>query len=335
MKEKSSVRYKEFCPASMEKPPFQTDEPLPAGVPMPSPMPEPDPRGTGYTEYRESDCIEAPIEGINNHMMRHVSSLVQVSSTGLFRVGDRFHNFQSGFASYCVFITLEGRGRCRYRGIARDLKRGDILFNCNYEPTQTFSTDEEWLFCFFNLYGEPCRLYEEMWNRGGFEIISVDNVEHYDEYRRLVNEAINRPGRASFLEIHRLMTDMFTELLVARERQADTAENASLPTWVNDAMQYMSVNYRENQRISDIADRYFLSVDYFTRTFKKFTGKTPKEYLTFCRIDEAAILLRGTNLSVAEIASEAGFASQSLFTRVFRRVYGCTPLEYRKKGLKK
>ncbi len=73
--------------------------------------------GTDYTEYRNLDNPDEPIDAINHHMWRHMGSFIQVSSTGFFKEGSGFQNFQSGFNNYCLFITLGGQGRACYRNI--------------------------------------------------------------------------------------------------------------------------------------------------------------------------------------------------------------------------
>ncbi|KFI52513.1 helix-turn-helix transcriptional regulator, partial [Bifidobacterium callitrichos] len=63
--------------------------------------------------------------------------------------------------------------------------------------------------------------------------------------------------------------------------------------------------------------------------FRRYVGRTPNEYLTDRRLEEAKRLLDGTNGSVAEIARTCGFSSSSYFIGVFRRRTGLTPKAYR------
>ena len=72
----------------------------------------------------------------------------------------------------------------------------------------------------------------------------------------------------------------------------------------------------------------------FIRRFKRYTGKTPKEYQMACRMERATALLVGSDLSLSEIAARCGFASHSFFSKTFRRLYGITPTEYRQGLLK-
>ena len=60
----------------------------------------------------------------------------------------------------------------------------------------------------------------------------------------------------------------------------------------------------------------------FSRAFRASTGRSPYRWLTARRIAQAEILLRDTQLPLAEIAISCGFADQSHFSRVFHRAIG-------------
>ena len=89
-------------------------------------------------------------------------------------------------------------------------------------------------------------------------------------------------------------------------------------------------HYGENIQIGDIAEYVSLSRYYFTRLFRKETGRTPNEYLADVRINAAKEMLTERILSVAEIAEQCGFANTSHFTRFFREKTGQTPAAFRK-----
>ena len=57
-------------------------------------------------------------------------------------------------------------------------------------------------------------------------------------------------------------------------------------------------------------------------------GKSPIDYLTEYRINEACKLLRAGNLSIAEVAISVGFFDQFYFSRVFKRAKGVPPSRY-------
>ena len=51
------------------------------------------------------------------------------------------------------------------------------------------------------------------------------------------------------------------------------------------------------------------------------------------RLSNGARLLRETDHSIAEIASEVGFADQSYFDKRFKRAFGKAPKEFRREAV--
>lgn len=105
--------------------------------------------------------------------------------------------------------------------------------------------------------------------------------------------------------------------------------NASHKT-VSEIAGYINNNYYEPITLSSIANRFFISPCYLSRTFKKITGFTFVEYLNGVRIKEAQKLLHKTNLHVSEISEKVGYKSTTHFGRIFKNITGTSPLLYRK-----
>lgn len=76
--------------------------------------------------------------------------------------------------------------------------------------------------------------------------------------------------------------------------------------------------------VNDLASLLNLSSSQFSRLFKKTVGASPYRYLQRKRIERAIDLMRGPD-SLAQIAQDVGFSSQSHFTEVFRAITGTTP----------
>jgi len=85
----------------------------------------------------------------------------------------------------------------------------------------------------------------------------------------------------------------------------------------------------KNLNIEELSDS--LNVDYslFRKSFKKYTGLSPKQYHSSLRIKQAVHLLRGTELSIKEISSNLGFCSVFYFNKLFKEKTGRTPGVYR------
>jgi len=99
------------------------------------------------------------------------------------------------------------------------------------------------------------------------------------------------------------------------------------------AMAYMEENFRVKCTLGEIAAHVHLSPVYFHSIFRKAVGKTPYEYLTRLRVEEAKRLLLTGSMSMADVSEACGFSSQSYFNHSFKYRIGTTPGEYRRRIL--
>lgn len=87
--------------------------------------------------------------------------------------------------------------------------------------------------------------------------------------------------------------------------------------------------------IESVEDMYRLtrmSPTAFTKKFRSLFGKRPKTWLDEQRMQKAALLLQSTSKSIAEIATDCGYATASWFIVQFKKYYNFTPKEYRNKN---
>ncbi len=95
-------------------------------------------------------------------------------------------------------------------------------------------------------------------------------------------------------------------------------------------LKYIENHYMEKITISMVAKAAGFSESHFMRYFKETMGTSFIEYLKDYRLTMAARLLAGSDSTILEIASEAGFENLSYFNRTFKKHYGVTPSQYRK-----
>jgi AraC-like DNA-binding protein len=84
--------------------------------------------------------------------------------------------------------------------------------------------------------------------------------------------------------------------------------------------------------LGDLAGACGLSVRHFTRAFHESTGMPPHKWLLRRRIERAQSLLRGSKLTLIDIAADCGFASQSHFGREFLKTMGLSPGAWRREA---
>jgi AraC family transcriptional regulator len=98
---------------------------------------------------------------------------------------------------------------------------------------------------------------------------------------------------------------------------------------LNRILDYINDHLDREVSLAELATTIDLSSYHFTRLFKQSMGIAPHQYLIERRIDAAKRLLATTHLSIADIAYQVGFSSQSHLTTLFRKRVGMTPAAYR------
>jgi two-component system response regulator YesN len=97
-------------------------------------------------------------------------------------------------------------------------------------------------------------------------------------------------------------------------------------------LDYVNSHYREELRLSELAERFHLNPSYCSELFRKITHKSYSEYLAERRIEEARRLLDHTSLGLEQAAYQVGFKDYYYFSKVFKKITGLPPLRYRQRG---
>ena len=127
------------------------------------------------------------------------------------------------------------------------------------------------------------------------------------------------------------LTDWLAGSLRTLTDQVFQASEAAHSRAMERAIAYLERRYALGVTLAETAAYAGYSPTYFSRLFRAETGKTFKEYLNELRLEKGRSLLRGSDLSVAEISTMLGYSDQSYFCRLFRQYAGVTPDKYRKR----
>ena len=134
--------------------------------------------------------------------------------------------------------------------------------------------------------------------------------------------------RAADTTQSRLLHEMIEQVMdVACPQWREEAEQVKIIREIHD---HLTEHMEQRVTIEELAHRYLLNPTTLKTVFKQVYGNSLAAHMKEHRMEKAASLLRETELSVAEIAGQVGYESQSKFTAAFKEQFGQLPKEYRR-----
>jgi AraC family transcriptional regulator len=150
---------------------------------------------------------------------------------------------------------------------------------------------------------------------------------------QILAAALENPERVTSAFVDQLGLAFHEHIIVTYAGVATSRRRngGSLAPWqMRRLREFVEAHIGANPSIAQLAGACGLSPSYFATAFKQTTGMAPHQWLLKRRIERAKIMLRDTELGLAEIAMECGFCDQSHFSRVFVRMEKDGPRAWRR-----
>ncbi len=125
----------------------------------------------------------------------------------------------------------------------------------------------------------------------------------------------------------------YHQLLVQILRDHDRSQNLqntqepSRP--IRLALEWLEQRLGDALSVTDLAEVSGLSESHFRQRFHQEMGISPSDFIARKRVQKAKTMLRGSDLSITEIAFQLGFQSSPYFAAVFKKLTGHTPSQFR------
>lgn len=144
----------------------------------------------------------------------------------------------------------------------------------------------------------------------------------------------------SSLALSDLYADTVAQLLAVHLVRHHSAQRPAIPTRqgslpparLRQVQDYIWAHLGQPITLTELAGVACLSAYHFCRVFRHSTSLSPNQYVIQQRLARARQLLRGGQLSVAQVATEVGYQNPSHFAQLFHRHIGCSPADYRALG---
>jgi len=126
-----------------------------------------------------------------------------------------------------------------------------------------------------------------------------------------------------------LVMDGIVLEMLGRVLRSTARPSPPLPNWLIETRKILDDRFSEPLRLAEIAGAVKVHPVYLATEFHRRYHSTVGDYVRQLRIQRAIRELTTSTTSLADIALNTGFSSQSHFTRTFKRLIGVSPGQYR------
>jgi len=244
-----------------------------------------------------------------------------------------YHDFHK------IMLFLQGNVTYHIEGKAYPLEPGDTVIvhsgdihkpvlndNSTYERVIIYLSDE-----YLNsLSTDTCNIksFIEYSKQKNANVLRQSVPSHSDNLNSITNRLIKNLKSQDFgAEI--LTKTILTELLVALNRLCLTSDDKLFGINISNSniltvIEYINKNLSEELNIDLISKEFFMDRYYLMHLFKKETGFTINNYITYKRLSRFNELTK-TGLQITEACFECGFKSYSTFSRAYKKYYNTSP----------
>ncbi|WP_342535911.1 AraC family transcriptional regulator [Sporosarcina sp. FSL K6-3508] len=238
---------------------------------------------------------------------------------------DSIRSFTSNVGAGGLLFPIDGSAVFTIENVEYMLERGKILHvgpNLAIESQITSDRPFEYAVIHFKLSCDISDQFPLFYKH--FLLQTNESIKLAKKVQQLQQNFLI-PGALSYLQSKVLFLKILEELIIITEKKrSDRIDDMSA------IIEYMHQFYEQGISVLDIANHFNTERRKLSSLFFKQIGVSPTSYLTDLRIQQAKLLLRTSDLPIAEVAENTGYKDHFYFSRVFKKETGFSPTGYRK-----
>ncbi|MEK3910394.1 AraC family transcriptional regulator [Paenibacillus sp. FSL H7-0331] len=123
---------------------------------------------------------------------------------------------------------------------------------------------------------------------------------------------------------------LFTELLRLYKdtKYENDTDSGKKTVKMADILHYMEINY-QTINLTSAAEHFHFHPNYLSKIIKDYFGQSFIKVIQNIRLKKACLLLKNTDLNIAQISAHIGYKNIHFFYKNFRKHFQMSPAEYR------
>lgn len=248
-------------------------------------------------------------------------------SAGHFFCVKGYHLIRKNYNSLLITHIIDGTFTYIKDGKHITARAGDtVILDC-YKPHEYYTNDSFESIWIHIAGANSFELFEEIEKTDG-NLVKCRDVNHVKKLLFRIYDSIsgvNPPSELTMsLDIYKVFAELLNPQSIKSKGESDYEDS------IQDIKNYIAESLNEKLTVQKLADKSHMSTSHFSRVFKQQTGFSPYDYILITRLNKAKYLLQKTDMTVASIAYETGFNSESNFICFFTDNEGISPGKFRK-----
>ena len=239
----------------------------------------------------------------------------------------KLHNFM---------LVVSGEGKAAADGTTYEMRSGMLFYQHSGRCFGYESSKANHLHC-FGVNFQVAEIFHdgEDWSFRNVDRLPLDNfmvvldMDILIKYFTDLVDIWDERGSNCQLKLRSIFLNILYE--VSHQKMLQQSNSVTLQC-IEQVKSHIRKYYNRQHTLDSLSDMAGLHPNYFGSVFKKYTGKTPVEYINLVRVEKAAELL-GIGYSATKAAAFAGFSDPFYFSKVFKKIKGASPRDYRKTPL--
>ncbi len=253
---------------------------------------------------------------IHHHIMIELSLIL--SGRGIYKINDKQYSIQAGD----VFLFRPNEAHC----ITDIENEGMQILNIHIAPAYLYTNfpnalSSEYIKVLSLNFSMESNKLNELFSAREMEQIQNTILQTKKEFEKKHSDYMS-------LAINYISTIFIKLGRTAPLLQQKKSELQNYQRML-EAITYIDANFTEPLTLEEIASKIGYNRCYFSHLFSKCMGMSVWDYICIKRIEEALSLIRSTDRTILQIATECGFNNTINFNKIFKKYTNLSPRSFR------